>query len=385
MDVITDSRGVFGILRNNDRQTYTPIDNRTLQGEDLSYKAVGFLAKILSLPANWKIQVNDLMSRFGMGRFSVLQRLKELQAAGYLIRQREKDESSGRFYWVHIVRETPETIGKIGNSEVVKPADSADSSIVRFSVGEQSIVGESIGGKPAQLINKDRTKERIKKHPLTKEQLVDVSEISFVEEDAPEPEALDLPSSEPTPTESLASSESLEKGAIPAACDKLKPVKSQNSEIAAEDRERYAVKLAVIRVALQSVERAICEISAVEREKVVDDAIAWVSEQKWIESPAGAFVDAIRTRKKSAKVVSEELRGLIDTHKSEIEQFKEWYDLAKRRGHVDHARRDERHPESFTSVMLSDGRFLPWRKAQEAIAVLMAADDEIDSRLKHPV
>jgi hypothetical protein len=177
----TLTTGIHGILRNDDRVTFTPIDNKTLQG-DLNYKALGFLSKLLSLPPNWKIQVNDLMTRFQVKRYTVLARLRELEAAGYLIRQRLKDEA-GRFYYVHIIRETPNTVGIVKGGlggEVVETSDSAGSSVVRFSVVKSPAVRKS-----DILINNNSTKK-------DKEIILDLSPTSL----KPEPDERDLWSSD---------------------------------------------------------------------------------------------------------------------------------------------------------------------------------------------
>lgn len=392
----TASTGIYGILRSHDRQTFTTIDNQTLQNDSLSYKATGFLTKLLSLPPNWKIQVNDLMSRFGMGRYSVLQRLKELQEAGYLIRQKVKDEM-GRFFYIHIIRETPTTVGKIDGGlggEVLEASDSSSSSIVRFSVG-----GESVGGESNLLINNNSIKERTIKDPLTSDSLIPSGRLrqrsgnptmkanqdtEQVEGDfvtlSYEPEALETPSSEPTSTQPLVKSETLEEANFPAACDNLKlgnreEVIGNSLRSKSEPITCYQIQLAAIGIAIQNVEWIIKQIPKQERDRVVSDAIAWVSEQKWVEQPAAAFVSAIRGRKKSAKLVDEELKQIINTHQTEAQQFSQWYAIAKRCGRVEYSQGSQEH---YALVTLPDGVTMPWHQARDYLAVLMAADDELE-------
>jgi hypothetical protein len=359
------STGVHGILRNDRRETFTLIDNKTLQGEDLSYKAVGFLSKLLSLPPNWKIQVNDLMSRFGIGRFAVLERLKELQNAGYLIRQKLKDEA-GRFYYVHIIRETPDAVGTVKGGrggEVVKPTDNQGSSIVRFSVS-----GETVSGKPDQLINNKSRKEKLIKHPLTK-QVVDVLEISAQEG---KPDTIDSPIWEPTPSTPLEEFKTLEKEDLPATCDKLKLIKAhataapacrvslrmcctkrgdKTDRLTTTDRTNYQIKLAAIDVAIQNVEWVIRQIDVQERIEVVENAIAWISEQKWIQQPAAAFVTAVLTRKKSTQTANRELNTIAQEHKSVSKQFAEWFDAMKQQRLVEQS---TSHPEHFATVIITE-------------------------------
>ena len=173
-------------------------------------------------------------------------------------------------------------------------------------------------------------------------------------------------SSEPTQTESLVVSKSLEEGNVLATCYKTKPVKLQNKDnITSTERCDYQIKLAAIGVAVQNVEWVIRKIPVTEREKVVTSAIAWVSEQKWVEQPAASFVGAVRTRKEPAAAVSEELRQIIDRNKSEAQQFVEWFDAMKTKRLVEQS---VSHPEHYATVVLTN-------KAIELLAQLQQEKD----------
>ena len=118
--------------------------------------------------------------------------------------------------------------------------------------------------------------------------------------------------------------------------------------------------MAAIGVAVQNVEWVIRQIPAQEREKVVTSAIAWVSEQKWVEQPAAAFVGAVRNRKQPAAAVSEELRQIIDQNKSKVQQFVEWFDAMKTQRLVEQS---VSHPEHYATVVITN-------KAVELLAQL---------------
>ena len=228
--------------------------------------------------------------------------------------------------------------------------------------------GENINShdaNPSIYIN--QSLKRSLKHPLTKTgQVGDVvlfSSLSNTEQPKHEilvddplegisEETIDTPSSEPTVTEPLVvPKSSLDGGNVPAACDKPKPVKSQNKDtITSTEKYDYKVKLAAIDVAVQHVEWVIRQIPAPEREKVVISAIAWVSEQKWIKEPAAAFVNAVRTNKQPAAAVSEEVRKIVDEHKSESKQFAEWFDAGKIRGLVEQSTKDSKH---YATVLIT--------------------------------
>jgi DNA-binding MarR family transcriptional regulator len=198
-------------------------------------------------------------------------------------------------------------------------------------------------------------------------------------------DTLTAPISEPAETQLLAKSEILEETNFSATHDEPKPKATQVNCLDSpscggnlREANRYQIQLAAIGVAIQNVEWIIRQIPKSERDRVVDDAIAWVAEQKWVEQPAAAFVSAIRGRKKSARVVDEELRQIIDTHQTEAQQFSQWYAIAKRRGHVDYSQGDKEH---YALVTLPDGVTLPWHKARDYLAVLMESDDRLEVAL----
>ena len=182
--------------------------------------------------------------------------------------------------------------------------------------------------------------------PIKSESLID-DPLQLISE-----EPIETTSSEVKQAESLVVSKPLEKGNVPAACDKKKPIKTQSKDnITSTDRTDYKVKLAAIGVAVQNVEWVIRQIPAQEREEVVTSAIAWVSEQKWVEQPAAAFVGAVRTRKQSAAVVNQELRQIIDDNKSIAQQFTEWFDAMKTRRLVEQSMG---HDEHYATVVVTE-------------------------------
>jgi hypothetical protein len=99
------------------RKTFTTVDNRLLRDKSLSFKATGLLAFLLSLPDEWRPNSRHLAGIKTDGRDSVQAGLRELEAAGYLVRTRTRD-SGGTFEWTIEVYETP----RPGFPATVKPA-----------------------------------------------------------------------------------------------------------------------------------------------------------------------------------------------------------------------------------------------------------------------
>lgn len=91
----------MAFLRKEHKENYTCISNDVFKS-DLSLKARGMLCTMLSLPDDWEFSENGLQAILKDGQTSVRSAIKELEAAGFLSRTRERDESGrmGRCVWI---------------------------------------------------------------------------------------------------------------------------------------------------------------------------------------------------------------------------------------------------------------------------------------------
>lgn len=79
---------------------YTVIHNQFLKRKDLSWKAKGILAYILSLPDDWNINLKEVMTNATEGEAAFRSGWKELTEKGYVNRQPVKDKKTKRIkYW----------------------------------------------------------------------------------------------------------------------------------------------------------------------------------------------------------------------------------------------------------------------------------------------
>ena len=95
------------IFRTNKITNYTKIDNRYLEDKNISLKAKGLLTLMLSLPDNWKFNVNGLCLLCKESKNAVNSAIKELKDNKYLEVEKTYDES-GRFIYVYIIYEYPD-------------------------------------------------------------------------------------------------------------------------------------------------------------------------------------------------------------------------------------------------------------------------------------
>ena len=95
---------VFRIEKNRD---YTVMSNHHLRNRSLSLKAKGLLSMMLSLPEEWNYTTRGLASICKEGTDSIGTALKELERAGYIVRNRLRD-SKGKIMDVeYVIYETP--------------------------------------------------------------------------------------------------------------------------------------------------------------------------------------------------------------------------------------------------------------------------------------
>lgn len=78
------------------KKSFTTIYNSVLQDRRLSLKTIGLFAIMQSFPEDWEYSVSGLSARAGIGRDGVRNCLRELEEAGYLLREQAHQEN-GKF------------------------------------------------------------------------------------------------------------------------------------------------------------------------------------------------------------------------------------------------------------------------------------------------
>ena len=86
----------MAVFRVQKTQNYTIMSNHHLRNKALSLKAKGLLSLMLSLPEDWDYTTRGLASICKEGVDSVCATVRELEAAGYIIRRRIRDNILGK-------------------------------------------------------------------------------------------------------------------------------------------------------------------------------------------------------------------------------------------------------------------------------------------------
>ncbi|WP_127468689.1 hypothetical protein [Streptomyces sp. B27] len=111
------------IRRSKPTANFTILPNGLLRDDRLSYCARGVLGELLSRPSGWETNADALSERarrhrgdvVGEGRRGLRAAFTELEAAGYMVRRKEKGEK-GRFVTVLEVSDVPQDRGTAGGT-----------------------------------------------------------------------------------------------------------------------------------------------------------------------------------------------------------------------------------------------------------------------------
>ncbi|MDQ0792023.1 hypothetical protein [Streptomyces sp. B1I3] len=147
------------IRRSKPTANFTIIPNGLLRDDRLSYCARGVLAELLSRPSGWETNADALSEQarrhrgdvVGEGRRGLRSAFAELEAAGYMVRSKEKGER-GRFVTVLEVFDVPVHRGTAGGTSV----DGTSASVTSVS-GTSSVRTEGGSSDEEDLLEEGAT------------------------------------------------------------------------------------------------------------------------------------------------------------------------------------------------------------------------------------
>ncbi|WP_051540306.1 helix-turn-helix domain-containing protein [Clostridium ihumii] len=145
----------MGIIRVNKSKDnpYILLNKTALEDANLSFKAKGILAYLMSKPDNWKCSIIDLKKNSKDGRDSLYAGLKELRKHGYLIKRPIKNDKNIIESWEEVIYETPQDEAKKIFQLQEKSKPYTEKPNMGKSISGFSVSGFPTYGKSGNIIN----------------------------------------------------------------------------------------------------------------------------------------------------------------------------------------------------------------------------------------
>lgn len=139
----------MAVFRVEKTRDYTVMSNHHLRNTDLSLKAKGLLSLMLSLPDNWDYTTKGLACICKDGIDSINSGVKELEANGYVIRKRLRNEKGQLTTTEYTIFEQPQTLD-MTDTPPKREKPILDNPILDNQAQEKPILENPILGKPKQ-------------------------------------------------------------------------------------------------------------------------------------------------------------------------------------------------------------------------------------------
>lgn len=97
------------IIRAKKQKNYTIVSNHIFKNNDISARAKGVYAYIMTLPDDWKLYKSELFNRFSEGKKAIDTAFKELEENQYISKKRVKNKFGKFEGWEYTVFEHPAT------------------------------------------------------------------------------------------------------------------------------------------------------------------------------------------------------------------------------------------------------------------------------------
>lgn len=173
---------VFRIERTRD---YTVMSNHHLRNANLSLKAKGLLSMMLSLPEDWNYTTRGLAKICKEGVDAIGAALRELEAAGYIVRHKLRDRQGRISDTEYVIYEQPQLrkpdtdSPDTENPYMDKPDTEkpAELNIEKSNTQKQNIYGSSTDSIPFRATAAARPPERKGRDSMSMEEMQDYREL----------------------------------------------------------------------------------------------------------------------------------------------------------------------------------------------------------------
>lgn len=144
---------------------FTIIHNEVIQRKDLSWKAKGIMVYVFSLPDDWVINLNEIMTHATDGETSFRSGWNELIKAGYVERKRVRDPETKKIIrWDTYIYEKVDVKGKKPHSE-------------KLDIGKEDVGKEDVGND--KLLSTNSTKDLKNKERVNEKRSRDSTNVKY--------------------------------------------------------------------------------------------------------------------------------------------------------------------------------------------------------------
>lgn len=133
---------VMAIYKINKKSNYTTIDNNIFKNKNLSFKATGLLATMLSLPEDWDFSEIGLTKLKLDNKKAIKSALKELEEQGYLVRNRQRDEKGRLKEIVYDIYEEPKCHFQTLENQTLEKEPQLNTNIIKDLSNQKEIYKE---------------------------------------------------------------------------------------------------------------------------------------------------------------------------------------------------------------------------------------------------
>ena len=154
----------MAVFRIDKTRDYTVMSNHHLRNKELSLKSKGLLSIMLSLPEDWNYTTRGLSKICKEGTDSIGSALKELEQAGYIVRNRLRD-SKGKITDVeYFIYETPHNRG--ADTPDKSPPDTANPDTENPDMDNPGLENRPQLNKDKAILKDKRKINKSRKYPI---------------------------------------------------------------------------------------------------------------------------------------------------------------------------------------------------------------------------
>ena len=172
----------MAVFRVEKTRNYTVMSNHHLRDKSLSLKAKGLLTLMLSLPEDWDYTTRGLARICKDGVDSICATVRELEGAGYIVRERERHADGTLGGIEYTILEQPRGMDAPKRENPVQAENAGDAPKRAFPEQVKPVLGKPEQENPAQLNIEEQSKKELNTD-LTKSFPSFLRERKFAQED----------------------------------------------------------------------------------------------------------------------------------------------------------------------------------------------------------